>query len=468
MFGKIIKTILFVVVVILSYQLRAGNFDVIPTRGQSFDEYSNSWVGLSLIRLGVPVGSSGLAGYDEDIRRYINVDRVLQSHVVGPSFINVPWFDHPPILGIITGGFAYLKGARVFEETSTFLIRKPMLILGSLTVALVMIFAWLNYGFWTGFLAGMIYGTMPLVVVGSRMIQGENGFMPLFLLNLIFLSLYIKRKNSWWLVGSAVASGLATLFKLSGIVCYVASFFVLFLENQKNWRFFVKDFLFYLLVAVPISGLFVVYGAALDWRTFVNVFRSNSNRFYGIGPASFFNLIKDSRLTQTKFLTDGWIPTMWLLFFGIVARAKKSKADVIAILGVLSYLMVYILFGNFPYGWYAFPFWPILVILMARIFVLGLADRHLSVMVGLANLSLVGFSISKMVEETVFNYWASWWRLGWLILLAGLVLSSLPQKRNTLLVLVKNLIFVLCWVLVIGINVVFINQMTIDSWYFVD
>lgn len=85
--AKTIKIILFGLVIVLSYKLRELKYDVIPTRGQSFDEYSNSWVGLSLIRLGVPVGSSGLAGYDEDIRRYVNVDRVLQSHVVGPNVV---------------------------------------------------------------------------------------------------------------------------------------------------------------------------------------------------------------------------------------------------------------------------------------------------------------------------------------------------------------------------------------------
>jgi len=39
--------------------------------------------------------------------------------------INYPWFDHPPLMGLLTGGWAYLKGARIFEDTTTSIIRKP-------------------------------------------------------------------------------------------------------------------------------------------------------------------------------------------------------------------------------------------------------------------------------------------------------------------------------------------------------
>src|SRR3990167_2924109 len=103
-----------VLIVVLGYILRRNNYASVPLPGQSTDEYSNAWVGLSLIRLGVPVGISGLVGI-RDYPTYINPDRILSSTVPGGALpISYPWFDHPPMMGKFSGTFAYLRGVRNF------------------------------------------------------------------------------------------------------------------------------------------------------------------------------------------------------------------------------------------------------------------------------------------------------------------------------------------------------------------
>src|SRR4051812_10107878 len=114
---KIFSAVLLFLIVYGAYQLRNDNYAKIPFPGESMDEYSFTWVGLSLIELGIPIGNSGIPGYKQTENRYINVDQVFKTQARGNTFpINYPWFDHPPLLGLITGAFTYSKGGRVFED----------------------------------------------------------------------------------------------------------------------------------------------------------------------------------------------------------------------------------------------------------------------------------------------------------------------------------------------------------------
>jgi len=75
-----------VVTLVIAFLLRYQNFASVPLPGQSTDEYSNTWVGLSLIRLGMPVGISGLVGI-KNYPTYINPDRILSSTVPGGALV---------------------------------------------------------------------------------------------------------------------------------------------------------------------------------------------------------------------------------------------------------------------------------------------------------------------------------------------------------------------------------------------
>src|SRR3989344_6600450 len=113
--NKLIKVLLLIGVMVLAFKLRAENYAKVPLAGESLDEYSNVWVGWSLLKWGMPVGGLGVGGYQNREYHYINVDRIYQTGMYpNPVEINYPWFDHPPLLGLVTGSYAYVKGARVF------------------------------------------------------------------------------------------------------------------------------------------------------------------------------------------------------------------------------------------------------------------------------------------------------------------------------------------------------------------
>src|SRR3989344_2206661 len=96
---KTTKTIILIgvglLILILGFYLRYKNHSLVPLPGESTDEYSNSWVGLSLIQLGLPVGRSGLLGYGGSDPRCIIVGPVYSSTAGGgPLGVNRPRIAH--------------------------------------------------------------------------------------------------------------------------------------------------------------------------------------------------------------------------------------------------------------------------------------------------------------------------------------------------------------------------------------
>ena len=239
---KTIKTIISIgaafLIVVLGFYLRYKNHTLVPLPGESTDEYSNSWVGLSLIQIGLPVGRSGLLGYGGSDPRYINVDRIYSSTAGGgPLGINRPWLDHPPLLPLITGGYAYLSGARVFEDATARIIRKPMLFIGTATIVLVGVLAYQLVGAAAALLAMALLATSPLVTVTSRMIQGENGVIVAFLASLIFLNWYFTKKKNIFLWLASLAAGGGLLFKGGGIAGAICGAGIFFFSKKKKKTF---------------------------------------------------------------------------------------------------------------------------------------------------------------------------------------------------------------------------------------
>lgn len=464
MISRILKVAILSVILILALFVRRQHYAEIPVPGQSSDEYgSYGWVGLSLIEIGTPVGISGLPGNENTLKRYVNVDRFFQVVSDGdPLTINYPWLDHPPLLGLITGGFAHLSGARVFEDVTALLIRRPMILIGTVSVGLAMIFSWINFGFLSAVLTGLIYGTTPLAVIGSRMVQAENGLIPMLLLCLIFLSLYIKTGKDRWLVFVAIVSGIATLFKFSGFACHLLTLFALLYKHRSLSRKFFSDIIFYLFLSLPITLLYLVYGMALSPDTLKNILLSNYERFYGIGPAAIMNLIRDQRLTQYKFLPEVWVITSWIAFFIWIARKKINPVDALITFSVIAYLIVYILFGSQPYGWYAFPFWPLLFIILSRLFSLSLKDKNLLVVSVLLSLIIAGENIARLVDIGEFQKYASLWRFGISGVIFLLIVNlALKKKLNPILKIVLFLI----WGFLFYTNLKYLGKIDIDFWW---
>ena len=458
-----IKLILFFGILVLALMVRKRNYAEIPIPGQSLDEYSYSWVGLSLFKIGMPVASSGIGGYKNILPKYVNVDRFFQTVSSGdPITINYPWMDHPPLLGLITGGYAYLTGVRVFEDTTSYIIRKPIIIISTISVGLLMVYCWLNFGFLTAVVGGLLYATTPLIVLSGRMIQAENAIIPSLLACMICISIYLRKNNDYWLFSAALVAGVATLFKLTGFVCHLFVLFALLNKYKSLNKLFLKDFGFFLAISLPISFLFVIYGAVYGLDNFKNILFSNYNRFYGIGPNSIIELIRNQRLTHHKYLPEVSIISGWLVFLGLIIKKQKNVGLNLVILGIFSYLIIYIFFGSQPYGWYTFPFWALLIVVLAKFLSDGIIKGKYLSAVFFILLTILGFNISRIIGIFEFQPYANIWRIGISGIIFVLVLKQFFKFKNGLLF---KILFLLMFGIIIYTNIKYLNSINLDYWW---
>ncbi len=453
--------LILLVIIFVGNKLREFSYSSVPNPGEVADEYSYGWLGLSLIKDKYPISWSLLAGYSERRLEKINVDSIYDLEPARPPFpIVKPLFDHPPFFGLITGGYAYLKGARSFEEVSVILLRRPMLKIAILTTVLIFVLGSRLFSVRVGLLAALLYSIIPTTVISSRLALMENGYTPLFLGSVILADYYLTdRKKRYWILAVMAASA-AMLFKLSAVSIAVALFFIGVFYGKKDRKFLIMT-----LVGGALFSLFLffLYGALFDLQTFVKIFFENSNRFYGTGAEIFWNIVGGSRITTTKFLTDGWILAGWISFFVLSFTGwRKTKGSTVLSIAIFSYLAVLILFGGESYGWYKFPFFPFLVISCAWLIDKLYQELNLLVFTGLMLLPF-GTSLHRLIGVENFQSYVPAMRLFAVFVLVLYFLAA--RWNNKVIKLIYQVFVILALVFVIWISVKEINFYSYENWF---
>jgi len=230
------------------------------------------------------------------------------------------------------------------------------LALGGISIFLVFWLASLIYGNFTGLLAALIYAITPTVAVGSRLLQNENFFIPMWLGNLICLWYYLKTKNQKLLAIVGVMGGLLILAKIPWIAGAISAAGILWYAKR------VKDAWKVLLISFLIGSLYILYGFYFDKTVFTGLMGLQLNR-YDITFAGVYSLWLKPYLADRHFL-DGWIYGGWLALFTLVSLAKKHW---FLLLAMFSYAVLYVLgIPDEPgHGWYRYPFYPFLSIATA-------------------------------------------------------------------------------------------------------
>jgi len=439
--------LLLILITIFGFYLRWRRLAEVPLPGQSQDEYSNAWVGLSLIQTGMPVGLSGVGGNLNSQRIYVNPDRVFQKTAAGDAMtIGYPWFDHPPLVPLITGGFAYFKGARVFEDVSAVTLRKPVAGLSILIIGLTGLLAMELFGPAAGLLAALFYAAAPLTTIMNRMVQAENFMMAAVLFSFYCLFRFsLNKKKIWWYLAAA---GLAAcvLTKISGFAFVIAAMALLKTSSKQKWPWLGLGAL-----ALAAFSWWVMFGLALSPESFFDVLLSNSQRAYGIGYQAVADLLTTVKVTGTKTITDGWVLASFLGFIALAVSGAKNKNWVTV--PVLTYLAVYLFFGSQSYGWYRLPFFPF------TFMALGFLAVELFKKAELAGLLLflipLGVSAAKVIP--VDGIWLTGFRLLPLIVITGGYFLR-NEKIN-------RLVLVFLMVLAVVISLIYNLKIDISFWY---
>lgn len=448
------------IIAFVGLRLREYSYSSVPLPGETNDEYSFGWLGISLLEEGVPKAWSGIDGYPNYDYQKINVDNIYDIHPDWPAFsINSPWFDHPPLFGLFIGGYSYLKGIRNFEDASVIILRRPMLKIGALSVILVFILSYLLFGYFAAVISSLIYAVSPLVVISSRLALAENGYIPIALSALIFSYLYITRRSKWLWLSACIVSAVAVLFKLSASYLSVSLLLTSFYFGKKDKKFMISGAVFSLLIPLVT---FMLYGLFYDWNTFVNVLSSNSNRYFGVGAEIIYSAFFQTKITGAKYLTDGWVFVGWISAVVFSFRGmKKSDYTGLLILFFYSFILIFILFGSEAYGWYRYPVLPILFIMSGKI-IFDLI-KNSSYLFYLLMLIPFGTIVHRLIGVDGFQTYTHGFRM---IILILFVLFVFPSKNNMLLSSIRKSVSVLVFLFVIYLSIKLIYFYNIDAWYF--
>lgn len=335
-----------IVLVILALALRSYQYDQVPSRGWTYDEYAFTWAGMSLWQHGVPEAWSWIPAYG-------NVP-VLQN-ADGPVRLVRPWFDHPPGLPLLVGGLATLQGQREFFQTNLSLVRPLMVLIGALNVGLLYLLARRLASPQVAAMATFLYAINPVAVMLSRLVLAENLLTTCLLAVLLCVSAAeddLPRYRSWLSAALALAA-LALWFKLTGIAIVLVLAILCLLQQKPRWYASVLAVAFLSLMGI------LLYAAQYDLGLFLSVQRGQADRLAS------FSLLPHLTLMGFPVLDPvsiggfaalpllGWIPSRMARILGV---------------SMVTYLCTLLAMGAHShwYVWYAIPLFPLFALFVTQ------------------------------------------------------------------------------------------------------
>lgn len=344
-------------IAVLGYFLQLQKFNFFPPPGDTFDELKGAYNGVSLITTGIPRSWSWFNEYgDFPIRHVRNVDlRIVE-----------PYFDDPPLFALFAGYYAISKGMDSLEKIDAGAMRWPMLKIGALNIFLLFLLIYLLRGFTEASLAGLIYATVPTMVLSARLPIADNGVVTVTLLSLLLFVIYIKK--NWYpaLIFASIIAAAAFLMKSTGIFIPAALIFLSLLYRKYKSVFIIGIF------TIVSIGIWLGYGYYYNWDLFTKLVSIYSGRELYF-PSMVINLFEVFRIGEKAMSVDGWILWGWicviLYSFINIRKGEDLQSKLLLPITVGSYLVFFSIMSGHSKGWYRPPFYPFLAWASAVIFV---------------------------------------------------------------------------------------------------
>lgn len=454
------KYLAIVIILAISTFLRFKNNALVPIPGESIDEYSNTWVGLSLLQFGVPVGiSSDLSGYSSNIKAYVNVDQIYQTRGGDSLTLRTNWFDHPPMAGLITALYTRLRGGQVFEDANTRTIRKPLIIAGIATTLAIFLLGLEVYSFPIAILASVLHTISPTILFGSRPVQSENFFIPLVLFSLYFLLRFFRKEHPVYLIISGFLFGLSTIFKLTSFFFLPVAIFLIITKYKKSS---VIPLSYFFVTFAPISLLFLTYGAAVSLPDFIKVFLGNTQRGFAIGPDLFDSLIK---LTKIGFrsIPDLWVLLAWLATFIAIPKINSKSSEFPLSIFFFAYLFIFVLLGGNGYSWYYLPFFPITFLFLSKLIIKLFSQRQNYFIIYVFSMAIIGVYFRRLMGQPSPAFINPLWQ--YLSLATLLIYSSNYLINHPILNKITTLVTYILFLTTIIATFMYGYTMTPASWF---
>lgn len=404
-----LQLFLVICVLFLGLLLRLNNYSVYPQRGATSDEYSYSFLGVSLLTKGIPISWSAVSGYK-------NRSDLTIKNLYFP--IVYPYFDHPPLNGLLVGGWAILFGQNTFPKIELSTIRLVPIMLSMISSLFVFLLGLRLYNFKTALWALLIYSTTVIFVMSGRVVLAENLLTPL-MLGAIYV-FYSFRKNITFkkTIAIGMLCGLALWTKELGIVIFLSMLYLFVAERIK-----IKFTAALTIISLFSVALYVGYGAYYDWEVFKAVLSIQSDRV--IGPETLLYLTS-TPIIINKVYYDGWYFLGFISFFLSFLDYEKHRFILIPSFTYLL-LMIFSLTERGEMGWYLIPLFPFMALLTANFLVEGLAKKNWSIFLLLI---FVGLYEVQYLFRANFGLTAMQFRVILLMMFGPFILSYVFKKEE--------------------------------------
>jgi len=369
-------------VIVLGTVLRLHTYDVYPQRGATSDEYTYSFLGQSLLTGGVPISWSYFGGYKN--HRDLTINKLYFPIVW-------PYFDHPPLSGILVAAWAIVNGETTFEQISLSTIRLVPILFTFISSVLLFFLLYRQYGFAIALPALIIYSTSTIMVVSSRVVMAENLLTPLLLGALVYYERVRKKISLRSAIILGIISSLAVWTKELGIVVAMSVVALFIYDKQKLFHSIVVV----AIVAAAILG-YVVYGFAYDKEVFLTIVATQASRM--VGPETLLMLASRPVLINKVFY-DGWYPFGLVGVFACFVDWKKHFRMLLPFF-IYFVLLVGSLTREGDMGWYMIVAYPFLA--AASAIVLGDWWKKPNAMILVAVL-IIGLSFFYYLIELPFG-----------------------------------------------------------------
>lgn len=401
---------LFVILILFfGVLLRLHNYTVYPQRGATSDEYTYSFLGISLIKEHKPVSWSFFPGYK-------NKTNLTIKGIYFP--IVSPYFDHPPLYGLLVGGFSVLMKQDTFSKVDLGTIRLIPIFLSLISSFLIFLIGKKLYGYKTGVWALLIFSTATFFIMNTRVVVAENLLTVFFLLGVYLFSLFQNKITAKRAIILGILSGLSLWTKFLGIALFLSLAF-LFIEEKINWK---RIYIFLIVFLLFFIG-FLAYGYYFGWDLFLKIQFEQSGRV--IGPQTLWNIIVNPVIVN-KIIFDGWFFFGLFAFFASFLDFKRNKF-LIVLPAFYFFLLLTSLNKEGASGWYFIPFFPFISLSIANLLQKGIKNKDWIIFLFII---FIGFTQIQYIYEQMFGLLPSVYRLLIFIMLAPLLFLILLRKEK--------------------------------------
>lgn len=411
-----------IIILLIGLNLRSHNYTQNPPRGASSDEYSYSFMGVSLLTSGAPTTWSNLQAYEKygAKRKSITIDKIYFPLVT-------PYFDHPPLNGILVGMWAILNGENTFDKITLGTIRQIPIALGLLTSLLIFFLAKKVYNTKVAFWSLLIYTASPLIVMNTRTVFAENLVTPLFLLSLLIIN-YTKKIALKHILMFALLSGLAFWAKEFGLVVFVSTLLLLIYHRTKR-----NYILIFSVVSIFLMALYPLYGYFYNWELYKAVIFTQSSRI--LGPNTLYTLFFHPIIVN-KLYFDGWYLLGFVSFF---AAFKNFSKHLHILLPAFAYFFIMLFFLNHEgeMGWYMIVMFPFMSILTAALLSESIKEKGWYIFVVS---TFIGMFAAQYFLDLKYGLTNLMFRVFLIVLFLPLLTSYILRKNNVFIFL-SNLWF---------------------------